>query len=104
MPYARLRKGTRFPRKLNPSASAAYGTSGPHFACSTSRAAKHELLTSSSRTRQILGGTGICVKEGGVRRRNIKRPEPCFKSNSFKGEHTHASEYACMFLEWFGLV
>src|SRR3990170_2900959 len=54
MPYARLRKGTRRPRKLNPSASAAYGTSAPHFAWSTSSAAKHALLTSSSRTHWIL--------------------------------------------------
>ena len=50
------------PRKLNPSASAAYGTSAPHFAWSTSSAAKHELLTSSSRTRQILDGRANGVK------------------------------------------
>jgi hypothetical protein len=49
---------------LNPSARAAYGTSAPHFAWSTSSAAKHALLTSSSRTRQILGGRTTCVKAG----------------------------------------
>src|SRR3990172_1639962 len=86
MPYALLRKGTRLPRKLKPSARAACGTSGPNLAWSTSSAAKHELLTSSSRTLRILRSARPCVKvsRGGLWC-NGEGSEPCCTSLTTRG-------------------